>query len=184
MKRRALSVAAVMMVAVLMGCTPDVQETPTLEPVITTPTPTPTPQWTEDEQAAIDAVQNYLSVWTYISQNLQATDWNAIRDVAGDPAANDAGTLWVQWNDNGYHLTGEPAFEADRVAEGATDYQGTRYHVHGCYVTTDSYLVDGNNNQLTKQASDRVTVNYLVIHLLTPRDRYLVLEDTMEGNPC
>lgn len=184
MKRTPITIITAVLLAAVAGCTPDVQETPTPEPVITTPTPSPTPEWTEEEQAAIDAVQNYLAVWTYISQNLQTADWNAIRDVASDPAANDAGTLWVQWNDNGWHLAGSPSFEPDRVSEGATNYQGTRYHVHGCYVTTGSHLSDPDGNPQTKQGADRSTTNYLVLHLITPRDRWLVLEDIIEGNPC
>ena len=184
MKRRAIFAVMVVIVAGLVGCTPAEQETPTPEPVVSTPTPTPTPQWTEEEQAAIDAVQNYLAVWTSISQDPGNSHWDDIRDVAGDPAASDATDLWLQWYNNQLHLTGKPIFIPARVAEGGTDYQGTRYHVYGCYSTVDSYLVDANGTQLTKQAADRATVNYLVLHMLNPRDRHLVLEDTLEGDPC
>ena len=185
MRRTATFMIAVMLAAGLTGCTPDGgQETPSPEPTVSTPAPTPTPQWTEEEQAAIDAVQNYLAVWTYISQNLQTADWNAIRDVASDPAANDAGTLWRQWYDNDWHLVGSPSFEVARVAEGGTDYQGTQYHVYGCYITANSHLSDADGNPLTKQGPDRGTANVLVLHMLTPTDRYLVLQDTTEGDPC
>ena len=185
MRRRATFMIAVMLAAGLAGCTPDGgQETPSPEPVVSTPIATPTPQWTSEEQSAIDAVQNYLTVWTYISQNLQTADWNAIRDVAGDPAANDAGTLWFQWNDNGWHLVGQPSFEVNSVAEGGTDYQGTRYHVYGCYITANSHLSDQDGNPLTKQGADRSTASFLVLHQSTPQDDYYVLEDIVGDEPC
>ena len=184
MTRRTTLALAATLLAALAGCTPNGQETPTPEPTMYTPTPSPSPQWTAEEQGAIDAVQQYLKVWTDISQDPVNTDWDAIRDVAGDPAANDATDLWLQWEQKKLHLTGTPIFTPDRVDEGATDYQGTRYHVHGCYITVDSYLLDADNNQQEKLASDRTTVNYLVLHMLNPDDRNLVLEDTLEGDPC
>ena len=184
MTRRMTLIIVMTLLAALAGCTPDAKETPTPEATVYTPVPSPTPSWSAEEEGAIDAVQKYLEVWTDIGQNLQTADWNGIHDVAGDPAANDAGTLWQQWNDNGWHLVGAPTFTVDRVDEGATDYQGTRYHVHGCFISTNSYLSDVDGNPQTKQGADRATTNYLVLHMTNPRDRYLVLEDTMEGNPC
>ena len=184
MTRKPVVMIVVMMVAALAGCSPDGEETPSPEPTVYTPTPTPSPQWTTEEQGAIDAVQQYLTVWTNISQDPAGTGWDMIREVAGDPAANDATDLWLQWEQKKLHLAGTPIFAPDRVSEGATDYQGTRYHVHGCYITVDSYLIDASNNQQEKQASDRTTVNYLVLHMVHPDDRYLVLEDAFEGDPC
>jgi len=184
MVRRFLAVAAVMSAVALAGCAPNGRDTPSPEPVVTTPTVSPSPQWTEEEQGAIDAVQKYLEVWTSISQDLVDSDWNAIRDVASDPAANDATTLWFQWVDNGWHLVGAPSFEVDLVTQGGTDYQGTRYHVHGCYITTGSHLSDSDGNPLTKQGADRSTANYLVLRIVSPEDKYYVLEDVTEGNPC
>ena len=184
MTRKPIVMIMVMMIAALTGCSPDGKETPSPQPTVYTPTPTPSPQWTTEEQGAIDAVQKYLTVWTDISQNLGTADWDTINDVASDPAVNNAVTLWFQWNDNHWHLFGAPTLEVDRVAQGATDYQGTRYHVHGCYISIGSYLLDADGNPLPKQASDRTTVNYLVLHILNPKDVYLVLEDTMEGNAC
>jgi len=184
MRRRLIGVVVVALLATVAGCTPDGVETPSTVPVVTTPTPTPTPQWSADEQGAIDAVQRYLEVWTSISQDLVNSDWDQIRDVASDPAANDAVTLWFQWNDNGWHLVGKPVFEADGVSQGGTDYEGTRYHVHGCYITIDAHLSDANGDPLTKQGADRGTANYLVIHQINPEEKYYVLEDTREGNPC
>ena len=184
MTRKPVVILAVMMVAALTGCSPDGRETPSPQPTVYTPTPTPSPQWTTEEQGAIDAVQKYLEVWTNISQNLQTSDWNEIRYVASDPAANDAGDLWFQWNNNGWHLVGGPVFQPDRVDLGATDSQGTRYHVHGCYITSESYLVDANGVKLGDPASDRGTANYLVIQLQNPQGKFTVLEDNVEGNQC
>jgi len=184
MTRKPVVMIAVMMVAAMTGCSPDGEETPSPQPVASTPTPTPSPQWTAEEQGAIDAVQKYLEVWTNISQNLGTADWDEIRDVASDPAANNAVVLWLQWNDNHWHLVGSPSLVVDRVSEGGTDNQGTRYHVHGCYITAGVHLDDASNNQLTKQGEDRTTINYLVLHMLNPQDIFYVLEDTVEGESC
>jgi len=184
MKRTPILVVAAVLLAAMAGCTPDAQETPTPEPVVSTPTPTPTPQWTEEEQAAIDAVQNYLAVWTDIGQNLETADWNAINDVASDPALSNAVDQWIRWKDNDWHLVGTPAFETDRVALGPTDGLGVRYYVHGCYIITDAYLADSDGNPLAKQGADRTTANYVVLHQSNYQDAYYVLEDTTEGNPC
>ena len=184
MTRKLTLIVAVVLFAALAGCTPDGTGTPTPEPTVYTPTPTPSPEWSAEEQNAIDAVQKYLKVWTDISQNLQTADWDQIRTVAGDPTAGNAVTLWLQWNDNQWHLVGVPAFEVDRVDEGATDYLGTRYHVHGCYITNGVHLEDTSGNPLTKQGEDRTTINYLVLHMVNAQDTYLVLEDTVEGKVC
>jgi len=184
MTRRSMSLVAAMMIVALAGCSPDGKETPGPEPVVSTPMPTPSPQWTVEEQGAIDAVQKYLEVWSDISQNLGTADWDAINDVASDPAVNNAVTLWFQWNDNHWHLVGKPVFNVDRVDQGGTDYQGTRYHVHGCYITVDAHLSDADGNPLTKQGADQSTANFLVMHQLNPHDDYYVLDDTMEDNPC
>jgi len=184
MTRKPVVMIVVMMVAALAGCSPDGRETPGPEPTVYTPTPTPSPQWTTEEQGAIDAVQKYLEVWTKISQNLQTADLNAIRDVASDPAANNAVILWSQWRENGWHLTGTPMLVVDRVDEGATDSQGTRYHVHGCYITSGSSLSDMDGNPLTKQGADRSTGNYLVLHQIKPQDTFYVIDDVTEGDPC
>jgi len=185
MRRRliVLVVAAVGVVG-LVGCTPSGGESASPEPEVTTPGTSPSPQWTAEEQSAIDAVQRYLEVWTEIGQNIDTADWNTIRDVASDPAANDAGDTWVLWEEHGWHLEGSPSFEVDRVDIGATDYQGTRYHVYGCYITVNVHLADQDGNLVEKQGADRSTGNYLVLHLVDPSDKYLVLEDTSEGNPC
>jgi len=182
MKRTPITIVAVMLFAVVAGCTPDSgQQTPTPEPVMSTPTPTPTPQWTEEEQAAIDAVQNYLEVWTSISQNLQTADWNAIRDVSSDPAASEALSVWAQWNQNGWHLEGGPMFIPDYVNRGGLDALGQRYHVHGCFSITDGYLLDINGNRITDRGTERGTADYLV---LKGSSQYLVLEDNPEDEPC
>ena len=177
-------IIAMALVAALAGCTPGGQETPTPEPVVYTPVPSPAPSWSAEEQNAIDAVQKYLAVWTSIGQDLVGSDWDDIHGVAGDPAANDSIETWTLWGENGWHLVGSPVFEVDRVAEGATDYQGTRYHVHGCYISVAAHLVDQDGITVVKQGADRSTANYLVLHMVSPADTYYVLEDVLEGNQC
>ena len=182
MTRRITLTLALTLLAALAGCTPGGQETPTPEPTVYTPVPSPTPSWNAVEQGAIDAVQKYLEVWTDISQNLQTADWYQIRDVASDPAASDAFTVWAQWNQNGWHLVGAPTLDVDRVDEGATDSQGTRYHVHGCFSISEGYLLDIDGNRVTNRGTERGTTNYLVLH--QKNERYVVLEDNPEDESC
>ena len=177
-RRRGL--AAVMIIGVLLsGCTPVAEETP--PPTVVTPTGT-TPQWTEDEQAAIDAVQMYLQVWTEISQDLEGQDWNRIRDVSSDPAANNALFMWSDWADEDLHLVGEPVFTVDWVKPGMQDYQGVRFHVHGCYSIEDGYLSDPQGNPVDNRGTERTPGEYLVIFLTN--ERHLVLEENVMEGSC
>ena len=182
MTRKPVVILAVMMVAAMTGCSPDGRETPSPQPVASTPTPTPSPQWTTEEQGAIDAVQKYLEVWTNISQNLGTADWNQIRDVASDPAASDAVTVWTQWNQNGWHLVGGPVFTPDYVNLGGLDGLGQRIHIHGCFSISEGYLFDSDGNRIEDRGVERGTTNYLV--LLQGNGQYVVLEDNPEDNPC
>ena len=184
MTRRITLTLALTLLTALAGCTPGGQETPAPETTVYTPVPSPTPSWSAEEQGAIDAIQKYLTVWTSIGQDLVGSDWDDIHDVAADPAANDSIDTWSLWAEKGWHLVGSPVFEVDRVAEGATDYQGTIYHVHGCYISVDAHLVDQDGATVVKQGADRSTANYLVLHMTNPADNYYVLEDVLEGNQC
>ena len=178
-RRRGL--AAVMIIGVLLsGCTPVAEETP--PPTVVTPTGTPTLAWTEDEQAAIDAVQRYLEVWTEISQNPQGGGWDRIRDVASDPAANDAVDLWSSWVDDNLHLVGGPVFTVDWVTPGMMDYLGNRFHVHGCYSTENGYLSDPQGNPVGNKGVERIPNEYLVI--LMNNGQHLVLESTAAEGTC
>jgi len=174
---------ATVAVCALAGCAPDGGESPSPEPTVEAATPSPSPQWTAEQQGAIDAVQRYLEVWTDISQNLETADWNQVRDVAGDPAANNVLSQWATWFENGWHLVGGPVFTPDYAIPGALDYLGQRYHVHGCYIPSDAYLSDATGVRVSEQSLARTTVNYLVLHL-EDTDRSIVIEDVSEGNPC
>jgi len=175
-------VTVVMLVGMLLGCTPASLESPSPEASTLVVTPTPSPVWTEDEQAAIDAVQAYLSVWTEVTQALPDADLSRIREVASDPAANHALSQWAQWGQQGWHLVGAPAFTPDFVTLGMLDSQGQRYHVYGCYVITGAYLSDAQGNQVGDRGVDRGPSMYLVLR--TSSDRYLVLEDNSEEGTC
>lgn len=182
---------AVMLVCIVLagsmaGCTPEAGVTSTPAPTeLSTPavveTPPPTPQWEPDEQAAVDAVQTYIEKWAYIGQNLPDVDVNAIRQVAGDPVANKVLLEWATWIKEGLHLVGAPVFETIRVSVGATDDQGTRYHVYGCYDMSQSYLADNSGTAVQKSA-ERATVLYLV--LSTPDDGDGVLEEAVQQEKC
>ena len=174
----------VLLDGVLTGCTPVVVET-SLSPVLTSPSPvvtTSTPAWTVEEQAAIDAVHRYLEVWADIGQNLPEADLLVFYDVASDPAANDAFLQWGEWMKKGWHLVGAPSFTPDLVTSGARDHLGERFHVHGCFSIEGSYLVDSDGNQVGDRGTERGTGRTTVLHLTN--DRYLVIEEVSEDDPC
>jgi len=149
---------------------------------ISTPTASPTPTWTAEEQGAVDAVHNYLAVWTNISQNLDTADWSELWMVASDPAANDAMTQWQQWANSGWHLVGEPTLDINLVTPGMQDPSGKRFHVYGCYIITGSYLADSSGNQVGQRGLDRSVGIYQVLH--TTDDRYVVTDDGGDNTSC
>ena len=167
----------------MVGCTPDVQPTPDPPSASPTQTPTPTPTWTADEQAAVDAVARFMDVWAGITQRLPDVDQMPIRDVTGDPLRSQTFLAWDKMVTNGWHLVGTPIFVPDYVTPGAHDYQGDRYHVHGCYTNSNTHIADKTGKNLGDGPSDREATNYLVLHLLN-EGIYLVLEENPEGKPC
>jgi len=184
---RRLVMGAMVALFVLAGCTPGGDPVPSgtvVDPVVesTTPTPSPTPTWSDTQQGAIDAVQRYLEVWTGISQNLYTADWNDIRLVAGDPVANNDMARWSRWVSNGWHLVGGPIFTPDRVVSGMQDYLGNRYHVYGCYVKNDVYIVDDAGTPAGPTESERWQARYVVIHWKD--GEFSVLEDHTEEGTC
>lgn len=123
--------------------------TPTTGPVEpASPPPTspsstsPSPQWEADQQAAVDAVTVYLAQWSRIGQNLDTADWNDIRDVAVDPAAQNDLLMWYDWQDQGWHLVGEQTFSAQSVSFDHHDDAGSWYFVDGCLSIAGSDILD------------------------------------------
>jgi len=165
----------------LAGCTQGAESspTPTIEPSVIV---TPTPSWTDEEQGAIDAVQRYLEVWTGIGQDIEGSDWEKIGEVAAAPAVTNAQDLWVRWAQNDWHLVGAPSFTATLITPGAQDHLGNRYHVYGCYDLANSHLVDSAGKYVVEQTSEIAVVNYLVLRM--ENTKYLVLEDSLEGETC
>ncbi|MCL1922965.1 MAG: hypothetical protein FWG15_03745, partial [Propionibacteriaceae bacterium] len=51
-------------------------------------------RWTQEEQAAIDAVEAYLTAWSEISQDLGGQDWERIREYAAPQIADVAIEQW------------------------------------------------------------------------------------------
>jgi len=183
MRRRLIGVVAVVLFAVVAGCTPDGVETPSTVPVVTTPTVTPSPQWSADEQGAIDAVQRYLEVWTYIGQNLGSVDINQIRGVSDDPESNNDLLMWANWINQGWHLVGSPVFTPQSVIPGSTDFQGQRFDIYGCFVITDSYISDPEGNSVGDEGrQERGVSRYRVLH--TTSDEYYVTESSTENKTC
>jgi hypothetical protein len=168
MKRVICTLTVLMLGWGLLGCTPGVEVT-TPPPTVETTTPSPTPQFTDEEQAAIDAVFVYLEKWTYLAQNVlnPEVDLNEIWEVADYPATNDDLLLWAAWRDAGVQLYGEPAFVPSRVEKGSMDNQGDRFHVFGCYIFTNGYLADASGNNAQDNAVDSIVLQYLVLRLKT-----------------
>ncbi|MCL2481956.1 MAG: hypothetical protein FWF43_00770 [Propionibacteriaceae bacterium] len=177
---RALTILA--LGCLMAGCSPASPSTPTPSTTKSAPTATPTPQWTDEQQAAIDAVQNYLQVWSSIGQNLDTADWDTIYNVADDQAATDAFTQWFGWAQDGQHLVGGPQFVPDYVTPGETDSQGSRYHVHGCYIITDTYLIDNTGNHIANDGVERSQSLFLVLN--TTKGEHLVVEDVGGDESC
>ena len=118
-----------------------------------------------------------------ITQKLPEVDQTPIRDVAGDPLRSQTILAWMDMAAKGWHLVGTPFFVPDYVTPGAHDYQGDRYHVHGCYTDANTYIADKNGKNLGKGPSNNEATNYLVLHLLK-EGIYLVMEENPEGKPC
>jgi hypothetical protein len=171
----------------LAGCAPggEVTPSPTVgesTAVVVMPTPSPTPRWDEEEQGAADAVQRYLEVWTSIAQSLATADLNQIRDVAGDPLANDNLTTLANWQASGWHLVGGPSFRADSVEHGVRDYQGLTLRVDGCYLINGSYLVDVAGDPAAAIPTEPFVATYSVLHLVS--GRYMVIDAVRGDETC
>ena len=172
----------VLLASAMTACGPGEVTTTTPPPPPTTPTPTPSPQWTPEEQGSIDAVQRYLEVWTDIGHDPAHKGMGQIRDVAGDPIANENTDQWTGWIENGWHLTGGPSFTPELVTSGAGDYQGQRYHVRGCYSIEEAQLVDTQGKPATNPSRTRTLSTYDVLHL--KNGRYVVFDSTDQEKTC
>jgi len=146
------------------------------------PSGTPSPTWSKDDQAAINAVQTFLQVWSQVSQGLPDSDVNAIHSVAISPDVDAQNALWVQWIGNGVHLVGAPSFYPSLVTVGELDDQAQRYYVYGCYVMGDSHLSDAGGNPTGVKSADRRPVTYDVI--LIPDGHYFVFNEKEDSGTC
>ena len=183
MRRLVGSLTLMLVAALLGGCTPgDPVVVSSSSPPVSMPVE-PTPQWTDEEQAAIDAVQRYIDVWTYISQNLGEADWDAIYEVAEESVAEINIQSWTIWADEGWHLVGSPSFIPTSILPGARDDQGYRQHLYGCFVIQGSYVADSQGLMVpTDDRVERGTITYTVIR--TPSDRYILSGNKLENKPC
>ena len=168
----------------LAGCETGGGPTPSPTPW-TTPSPvvSPSPTLTTEEQASIDAVNNYVAVWTDVAQHLGDGNWDRIRDVAVDPTANGELLIWNEWYRLGWHMEGGPVFELGHVEKSMTDGIGTRYRVYGCFDITNSRLVDQTGNEVGDRGADRRPTQYLVLHRAND-GKYFVAENTLQEGTC
>ena len=182
MKKLGAMVAVLMVILGTAGCTPG--GGPSSDPPWSpTPIVWPTPPMTDEEKGSVDAVQKYLEVSNDIEQHLADADWNRIRDVATEPAVNDALIIWTQWNSKGWHMEGTPIFELNYVNSGMMNSEGNRYHVNGCLVITDTRLVDRDGNQVGDRRSDRNVVEFLVLRRASD-GAYRVMENVLKDGTC
>jgi hypothetical protein len=187
MKRTiALAAAAVLMLA---GCSPGGETTPTTTPpptlaapTTTGPSPTPTPQWTDEQQAAIDAVQAYLEVWTDVAQNLPDSNTDRIHEVATGDLGTEVVMDLAAFRAEGVHFEGAPVFIPDRVQAGFQDGEGQRYHVHGCYDATATRWVYADGTAVTQEPSTKGRARFTVLHAAS--GSVGVLEENTEEGTC
>ncbi|MCL1907276.1 MAG: hypothetical protein FWG08_05105, partial [Propionibacteriaceae bacterium] len=99
-------------------------------------------QWTKEEQAAIDAVDRYLTVWLEISQDLAGQDWNRIYKVASIEIATEDIEQWMYWAEQGYTIVGTPTFTVVEVAPGDEVDDGLQWVVQGCYDGVGTYFAN------------------------------------------
>jgi len=167
----------------MAGCTSGVVVTPSVDVPTPEVTETPTPEWTEEQQASIDAVQAYITMWATIGQNVTTAQWNDILTVAIDPQSNHDMMLWAHWVDEGWHLTNGPRFTPASVTLGVNDEVGQHFHVRGCYVIEGSHIVDATGQFIGEETRrERAATSYVVLH--THEGPYLVTDSTSEGPSC
>ena len=180
------SLILVLVSSCLTGCWfgGDPSPTPTTStPVFTPPSSTPTPKWTDEEQGAIDAVLKYLKVLADAGQKPQEADWGTIYNVADDSIAKSYIQLLEKWAENKWHLVGFPEFVPDWVSLSMINSQGNRYHVHGCLIIEDSFLVNEQNEIVPMEGrNERGTADITVLH--TPEGSYIVVDDESEDKSC
>jgi hypothetical protein len=97
-------------------------------------------QWSKEEQAAIDAVDRYLTVWLEISQDLAGQDWNRIYKVASIEIATEDIEQWMIWAEEGYQLFGAPTFTVLEVMPVEATNNDENLLVRMCLNGTESYL--------------------------------------------
>ena len=195
MRRLWYAVVPLVVAGLSAGCTrvPPVDPGPsTTTPVVVsvtpstaTPTPvvTPTPTWDANQQGAIDAVQEYLTVWADIGQHLPDSDLERIREFAGDPLAESDVQTWALWSDNGWHLVGGPVFEVISVVPSMIDSKGARYYVHGCYIIEGSYVVDSTDAPIpTESRVVRAPGRYVVLR--SPGGTFTAIDNVKEEGTC
>jgi len=171
------------LVVSMAACTPAGETSPTPTVTLPSPSPTPTPQWTDEEQAALDAIDRYLEVWSDIGQHVtEGGKWNTINTVAADDAATSALNVWKRWYDNGWHLEGAPTLEPTMVQIGMRDGRGQRYYVYGCYHMENAHLVDKTGTRLSGERVDTQPVLYVVLRV--QNDRHFVLEGKNQEGTC
>ena len=163
----------------LVGCSPVVEPPPPPPTVEETPSG---PVFTEKEQAVIDAVDRYLERLIQIGRDPVGEDWNTIREVAWDPAANNALIVYRAMLENGWHTEGETAFAPRTVMESWADHQGQRFDVYGCQAAEGPLVVDSDGNPVSHHEFEKTAYRYEVVR--TPDGRFFVTQEISGEKQC
>ena len=165
----------------LVGCTPQVEPTPSWTP---SETPTPTPTWKPKEQAAIDAVDRYIDAYTDLINKiplLSEDDWDRIYATTVDPRRTEMLDEFAFYTRKGWTGSGAPVFTVDKVESTGSRDDGELWGVTGCYVQEDFPVFD-ENGDVVPPAYLRSYRTYTVF--LTQADRYYVSELHNQENAC
>jgi len=171
----------IVIISALVGCTPSVEVTPTPSEPETSVIVTPTPAWTEDEQGAVDAVQRFLEMWSYIGQNILEADWMDILQVAVPPESELNQETWTNWLTQGWHLEGSPIFIVSRVEIGVLNSSGQWYYVHGCYVIEESYISDKDGKSVGDEGRQERGLGYYKVFRVESGAYYVGESHSVEG---
>ena len=182
--RVSFTIAACFLGLAFVGCTPEVEPTPSWTP---SETPTPTPTWKPKEQAAIDAVDRYIDAYTDLINKiplLSEDDWDRIYATTVDPRRTEMLDEFAFYTRKGWTGSGAPVFTVDRAESVGSRDDGELWGVTGCYVREEFFYYD-SSGQRQEPAYLRSYRTYIVLLTQVDQvDRYYVSELHNQENAC
>lgn len=101
-------------------------------------TPAESTRWTQEEQAAIDAVEAYLTAWSEISQDLGGQDWERIREYAAPQIADVAIEQWGMLDSQGFTVVGSLSSEIQSIEP--VEGKESIVSIRACVSGEDAYI--------------------------------------------